>query len=127
MSEEKKYGKKRKASKSAKRRKRDVPAVLHSSHVEVKWVDSATGVTAALNTTGTIALLNGLVLGTGPTNRLGRKIRMKSVQIRAYVTRLNPGASPHTEGTLSLTSSLPSSTSLLRGVPSSDARLRPAS
>lgn len=50
---------------------------------EKKVIDSATA-THAVNTTGDFTLLNGCVQGSDYTNRIGRKIVMKSLYIRGY-------------------------------------------
>lgn len=55
-----------------------------SSGRELKVIDTAQA-QYACTTTGSVTLLNGVATGTDFTNRIGRKIIMKSVQIRGMV------------------------------------------
>jgi len=48
----------------------------------------------SISDTGTIRLLNGLLLGTSATTRVGQKIMMKSVQIRFQITGPDAGNTP---------------------------------
>lgn len=50
---------------------------------ETGYVD--TSLTAACNTTGTITLLNTVASGTGVTQRVGKKIQLKGLQIRGII------------------------------------------
>ena len=50
---------------------------------ELKYVD--TGAEAVLTSTGTLSLLNGLVPGTGATQRIGKKVVFKSILYRAVL------------------------------------------
>lgn len=61
---------------------------------EKKVLDIATG-TVQVNTTGSISLLNGCIQGTDYTQRIGRKIVLKSVYIRGRVqSEASIGPSP---------------------------------
>lgn len=51
---------------------------------ESKVIDIAVG-TLQVNTTGTISLLNGCIQGTDYTQRIGRKIQLKSLYVRGRV------------------------------------------
>lgn len=66
----------------AKRMKRRNDNVLRSTGSELKYVDY-TLVTTLASTTSNIYTLNFLALGTDVVNRIGRKINVKSVQIKA--------------------------------------------
>lgn len=76
--------------------KKFVPAALVTHKVEVKTVDvnnaaSEPNVTL-INSTGAFALLNGTMSGTGINNRVGRKIRLKSLQFNGiYNTNKDAG------------------------------------
>jgi len=56
------------------------------SQVEKKYVDIASAQYAA-DTTGTVTALNLCNEGTGVSQRVGRKICMKSVQVRGWITQ----------------------------------------
>lgn len=51
---------------------------------ELKYFDTG-AVTATCDTTGYIAYLNSVIIGTNVNNRLGVKIRMKNVEIRGMI------------------------------------------
>lgn len=59
---------------------------------ELKWVD--TSGSAAATSAGAVVLLNGLVPGTGSTQRIGRHINMKSLIAKATVGCGTAGATP---------------------------------
>lgn len=69
---------------------RGAPAVfrmarpIKAKKKEVNFVDTAL-TTLALNTTGTIALLATIAQGAAQTQRIGRKISLKSIQVRGTV------------------------------------------
>lgn len=56
---------------------------------DLRFVDTQFG--DILDTTVAVNLLNGLIPGTGETNRIGRKVDMKSLEIKIYITQ-NAGA-----------------------------------
>lgn len=61
---------------------------------ELKVIDTAEA-QYAINTTGSVTLLNGVVTNTDFNTRVGRKIQIKSVQIRGFVSPTNvTGAAP---------------------------------
>lgn len=51
------------------------------SRGELKWLDT-TSTSAAVSVSGGLALLNGCAPGTGPSQRIGRRINMKSLILR---------------------------------------------
>lgn len=54
-----------------------------SSPAELKWIDvNSTSAFAATTGVAALTLLNGCSLGSDATNRVGRKIQMKSIQMR---------------------------------------------
>ena len=55
---------------------------------EVNFVDTASA-EYAMNTTGSIALLATIAQGAAQTQRIGRKIQLKSIQVRGMVTADN--------------------------------------
>jgi len=68
---------------------------------EIKYVDTAmvnfqpgTTVGTAAPNTAAIQYLNLMVQGTGPTNRVGRKISMQTLQLDFFWTLTNAGAAP---------------------------------
>lgn len=60
--------------------RRNVPAALYRRGPEVKTVDVVV-TNQVINTTGSIALLNGIAEGTSFNNRIGRRVSLKSLQI----------------------------------------------
>jgi len=62
-----------------------VPSLLSSKSFspELKYVDTTTTI-QDMTTTPVITLLNGCAPGTGSTNRIGRRILVKSVQLSGY-------------------------------------------
>jgi len=62
------------------------------SPAELKVIDTAQA-TYELSTTPTITLLNGVAQGTEFNTRIGRKITMKSIQIRGYAAIVDSPAS----------------------------------
>lgn len=64
--------------------RRNVPAALYRRGPEVKTVDVKV-TNQVFNSTGAIALMNGTAEGTSFYNRIGRRIRMKSIQISGTV------------------------------------------
>lgn len=59
---------------------------------ELKYVDAANDVTFAV--AGTLILLNGIAPGTGASQRIGKKVTMKSLQFRAAINSGDTGAVP---------------------------------
>lgn len=57
---------------------------------EYKFVDLGSSNFLTLNTTGTVTLLNGLVEGTDVVDRIGRRIFMKSIQVKGWLSFINP-------------------------------------
>lgn len=61
---------------------------------ELKYIDTSMGGTSyPLAGTGVLLLLNGSTQGSDATNRIGRKINIRSIQIRCAVTLANTGVS----------------------------------
>ena len=60
---------------------------------ELKYVDLANNGTA-MPDTGTLVLLNGLVPGTGATQRIGKKVTMKTLQCRISLGAGAAGTTP---------------------------------
>lgn len=65
-------------------RRSSVPAALYRRGPEVKTVDVKV-TNQVFNTTGSIALLNGIAEGTSFFNRIGRRVAMKSLQISGSI------------------------------------------
>lgn len=57
---------------------------MKGSNFEKKFID--TNVTDDITTTAVVTPINLLATGTDANNRIGRKIEMKSVQVRSYLT-----------------------------------------
>lgn len=81
--------------------KAKAPAILRSHAVEIKWVDVTNGgtppVDLTMSQTTANSLMNGLLLGTGPNQRLGRKIRLKSLRLRGIIRKAQ-GTAPGLDG-----------------------------
>lgn len=56
--------------------------LVRSSPQEIDFVDTA--INQAMDTTGVVTLINGIVQGTSVNQRIGKKVLMKSVQARVY-------------------------------------------
>lgn len=70
-------------------------AMLLSSRGEMKAVDaSSTSLNIAFSTSAAKALLNGTVPGNAIQNRLGRRMRMESIQVQGAVLQVQNGAGP---------------------------------
>lgn len=86
--------------KSVKRRRFDSSKnkkqmFLLSSKSEMKCVDNtSTGATLAFTSAAPKALLNGSVPGNAIQNRLGRRIRMKSLRIQGMINQYQAGTTP---------------------------------
>lgn len=76
------YGGRRAPTKAFKRPKRRIDNILRSTGSELKYVDT-TLVTTLASTTNNIYTINFIALGTDVVNRIGRKINVKSVQVKA--------------------------------------------
>lgn len=63
---------------------RQIPSVLRSNHGEVKSAD-VVSTNYLLNSTGTVAALNLVQAGSSYFNRIGRKIEMKSLQMKGQL------------------------------------------
>lgn len=91
-----KRGVKRRSSKSPKSKRRLVfksPAVQKGVNVEKKWVDTTTG-NKNFSLTGAFSLINGLQRGTDVYQRVGRRIKIVSINIRGLFFVLQDGAVP---------------------------------
>lgn len=53
---------------------------------ELKYIDQMNLATKVFDTTGTITMINGCAAGTDNTNRIGRKITLKSYEVRGTIT-----------------------------------------
>jgi len=60
---------------------------------ELKTIDT-TGVATNVSSAGTVVLLNGVSQGTDYTNRIGRKIRMKSILYKTTILQLATVSNP---------------------------------
>lgn len=69
-----------------------IPRLLRSTGTEKKVIFAGSAdsinVNGALNTTGTIACVNLIQVGSSMFNRVGRKVQLRSIRLRFYVTTL---------------------------------------
>lgn len=89
-------GQRGRSAKRARGRPRDVPAVLRARGLrpEIKLVDSGT-LTSTFDSSATrVTALNLTLQGAAETNRIGRKICLKSLMIRGQVLFRQQGAAP---------------------------------
>lgn len=70
----------------------------HHGATEMKFVDYPYSTLLLTPTTGTIALLNGLQYGAAPYNRIGNRIRMKSLHLRGFILVTGSNAAANTQG-----------------------------
>ncbi|UOF78323.1 capsid protein [Circoviridae sp.] len=82
---------KRSARRGAFKKKRPLTRIprgfrsqLVARNAELKYLDTVPGA-VTLNLTGTAVLLNGLAEGSGPSNRVGRRVNMKSLLMRLWI------------------------------------------
>lgn len=73
-----------------------IPARLTTKGSETKSIDTVNG-QYALNTTGTVNILNAIAPGSSYFNRVGRRIEMKSLQMKGWLKPIPAQDSPVTQ------------------------------